>query len=174
MVEIYDDIAEDYDQRYLSDDCKKENEDIKEMIAYKGGKVLDIGCGTGLLLELLNIDEDEYVGIDPSGKMLEMAHSKFPRHIFMVSDIETLPRREVFEYVICLFGVASYIKPDNLTKILTHLKPGGKYFIMFYKQGYTPEYFKGDDKNIYRGNERLIGGDTIEYHNYIIKVGKYD
>jgi ubiquinone/menaquinone biosynthesis C-methylase UbiE len=173
MVEIYDDLAPLYDQKYSTKECQNENEEIRAMIGYNGGKVLDIGCGTGLLLELFNINEDEYVGIDPSGKMLEMAHAKFPGHIFMVSDLETFPNRgRAFDYVICLFGVASYIKPEKIVRILSHLKPGGKFFLMFYKPEYTPDYYYGIEEGIYRGNENLIKGETIEYHNFIIKVGE--
>ena len=45
-----------------------------------GCKVLDLGCGTGLLLELLALQPEDYIGIDPSEKMLEELQSKFPEH----------------------------------------------------------------------------------------------
>ena len=45
-----------------------------------GCKVLDLGCGTGLLLELLALQPEDYVGIDPSEKMLEELQRKFPEH----------------------------------------------------------------------------------------------
>jgi ubiquinone/menaquinone biosynthesis C-methylase UbiE len=173
MVEIYDSLAPVYDKKYSTDDCQRENQEIRAMIDYRGGKVLDIGCGTGLFLELFNIEQNEYIGIDPSGKMLEAAHAKFPGHIFLVTDFEEFPcRGKYFDYAICLFGVASYIKPERMGMILSHLKPGGRYFLMFYKPGYTPDYYNGSDDGIYRGNENLIAGEVIEYHNYIIKAGK--
>jgi len=172
VTEVYDSIAPIYDSRYSTEDCWRENEVIKAMLAYEGGKVLDVGCGTGLLLEMFNIGEEDYVGIDPSGKMLEMAHSKFPGHIFMVSELETLPKRGEFDYVICLYGVASYIKPERLRRVLDHLRPGGQYFLMFYKPGYTPDYYNGTEDAIFRGNEGLIGGEAIEYNNFIIKTGR--
>ena len=45
-----------------------------------GCKVLDLGCGTGLLLELLALQPEDYLGIDHSEKMLEELQSKFPEH----------------------------------------------------------------------------------------------
>ena len=45
-----------------------------------GCKVLDLGCGTGLLLELLALQPEDYLGIDHSEKMLEELQRKFPEH----------------------------------------------------------------------------------------------
>ena len=45
-----------------------------------GCKVLDLGCGSGLLLELLALQPEDYIGIDPSEKMLEELQRKFPEH----------------------------------------------------------------------------------------------
>ena len=38
------------------------------------------GPGPGLLLELLALQPEDYLGIDPSGKMLEELKRKFPEH----------------------------------------------------------------------------------------------
>jgi ubiquinone/menaquinone biosynthesis C-methylase UbiE len=175
MVEIYDDLSSVYDRKFSTEDCIKENQEIRDMIDYRGGKVLDIGCGTGLFLELFNIGRDDYFGIDPSGKMLEVAHSKFPDYLFAVTDFESLPvRGKAYDYIVCLFGTASYIKPERLRLVFEHLKPGGKFFLMFYKPEYTPDYYNGVAPGIYRGNDCHIGGETIQYHNYIIKAGIND
>jgi len=174
MTEQYDTLADCYDDRYSANEYLKENNDVKLMVDYKGGKVLDIGCGTGLFLELFNTNPDDYVGIDPSGKMLEHAHKKFPKHQFLVTDFETFPARILYDYVVCLFGGVSHINPKSINNIKRHLKPGGKYFLMFYKDDYTPEIYNGDDSCIFRENYKLIDGDDIQYHNYIIKVGIND
>ncbi|MFQ8804141.1 MAG: class I SAM-dependent methyltransferase [Alistipes indistinctus] len=35
-------------------------------LGYCEGSILDVGCGTGLLIELVNITPSKYVGVDPS------------------------------------------------------------------------------------------------------------
>jgi SAM-dependent methyltransferase len=63
-----------------------------------GSRVLEIGCGTG---ELLNAVKPKYgVGIDFSEEMIKIAAESFPEYKFMVDDIENLQLNEKFDYVI--------------------------------------------------------------------------
>jgi ubiquinone/menaquinone biosynthesis C-methylase UbiE len=60
--------------------------------------VLEIGCGTG---ELLNAVRPSYgVGIDFSEEMIKIASESFPEYKFMVDDIENLQLNEKFDYII--------------------------------------------------------------------------
>ncbi len=52
----------------------------------EGKKILDLGCGTGRLLSELNPSHG--VGVDLSGKMVEMAQSNHPQLEFVQGDIE--------------------------------------------------------------------------------------
>lgn len=51
------------------------------------GLIIDIGCGTGYLLDILDIATDRYVGIDISGGMIEEARRKHPHHQFVKGDM---------------------------------------------------------------------------------------
>lgn len=63
-----------------------------------GSRVLEIGCGTG---ELLNAVKPSYgVGIDFSEEMVRIAQQTFPELIFKVDDIEELQLEEKFDYII--------------------------------------------------------------------------
>jgi SAM-dependent methyltransferase len=63
-----------------------------------GARTLEIGCGTG---ELLNAVKPSYgVGIDFSETMVRIAAASFPEHRFLTDDIESLQLREKFDYVI--------------------------------------------------------------------------
>jgi hypothetical protein len=57
-----------------------------------------LGCGTGDLLNSLNTSVG--IGIDFSGKMLELAGSKYPDLAFYQEDVQQLILDETFEYII--------------------------------------------------------------------------
>ena len=79
----YDAIAAQYDSLHKDPESPQGDLAIagflREYLA-PGCKVLDLGCGTGLLLELLALQPEDYIGIDPSEKMLEELQRKFPEH----------------------------------------------------------------------------------------------
>ncbi|PBB37495.1 class I SAM-dependent methyltransferase [Mesorhizobium sp. WSM3868] len=74
--------------------------------------VLEVGCGTGLVYEkLVTIlpAATQYVGVDSSVKMLEMARHNFPHGQFMYGDgYELVFRNQEFDIVLC-FEVLGHI-----------------------------------------------------------------
>lgn len=72
----YSKLAKGYDENYKSDWCRRENYEISLLLARhlpKSAKVVDIGCGTGLTLDVTyrhkdflhyEIKPDDYTGID--------------------------------------------------------------------------------------------------------------
>jgi len=64
----------------------------------ENSSVLEIGCGTG---ELLNALKPSYgVGIDISGKMVDVARSQFPHLHFIEADAHNLPIEDKFDFVV--------------------------------------------------------------------------
>lgn len=64
----------------------------------EGGKVLEIGCGTGYLLHSLKPDYG--VGIDISPAMINTAMKNYPDLVFMQMDAEDINLEETFDYII--------------------------------------------------------------------------
>ncbi len=94
-----------------------------------GGKVIDIGCGTGEMLEVLRAHQLQAFGLDFSFKMLEaIANSSLEYSFPLINgEIEALPfHEESFDGVICA-GVIEYLNEDQkaLKEIARILKPGG-------------------------------------------------
>ncbi len=99
VEEHFDEIAKNYDY------WKKKNwyyySTIKTHIGRiipPGAAVLEVGCGTGEILNSVNPSRG--VGIDISSEMVKIAQQKFPQHTFIHSPIENLELSEKFDYII--------------------------------------------------------------------------
>jgi predicted TPR repeat methyltransferase len=81
LEKTYNELAEKYDTMYKDPVCLAEDKALfdyltRQVPLFKS--VLDLGCGTGLLLENLMIAANNYVGLDPSDKSIDIARKKFP------------------------------------------------------------------------------------------------
>jgi len=92
-----------------------------------GGRLLDIGCGTGLFVEKFIKNGGTAVGLDISGNMISRAHGRCPTSEFIVGTGEKIPFCDnSFEAVASLL-VFSYVKDPHamLRESYRVLKPGG-------------------------------------------------
>lgn len=133
----YDGIADVYDKQFSDPDSIAENQRIVASINLTGS-VLDIGCGSGVLLDTIPIED--YTGIDTSKSMLQQLMLKHPHK---GSNLIHTPFEEfygkTFDTVVSLFGAASYIMPEFLGKVNEMLTDTGTAFLMFYADHYTPK-----------------------------------
>ena len=98
------------------------------------GKVLEIGCGSGLMTQRLDFCREGYLGVDPSWIMLE-AFKKSQNLNVCHTDFESLNTGQRFDFVFAACGSASYVRPeywDRLTDMLN-----GSYLLAFYTSGYA-------------------------------------
>ena len=78
--------------------------------------ILDMGCGTGQLygdlVRALGKDQFHYLGLDPSGAMLEQAVEKFPQAAFFQTDVmHAEPDQAPFDVIVCSHSFPYY--PDG-------------------------------------------------------------
>lgn len=128
----YDEIADTYDRAYSTVVDEAENFVVGDLLPRVKGSYLDMGCGTGLGLELLqNHFGFDYTGIDISKGMLEVARERHPSEgTFVVGNMmrEYEPEHDV---VMSLFGSPNYANFDNVCEVAySALKPGGEAFLM--------------------------------------------
>lgn len=95
----------------------------------KRGKVIDIGCGTGEMLQVLSKHRFQAFGLDYSLKMLQAISKEVVKQRLPLinGEIEALPfKDECFDGLICA-GVIEYLNEDlkALMEIARILKQGG-------------------------------------------------
>jgi SAM-dependent methyltransferase len=141
---IYDEFAKSYDDHYASAEFQEEDQSLFKIVSpWIRGKVLDLGCGTGLTLSYNDIKKDDYLGIDPSAGMLTKLQAKFPGYVTVNSTFEEwnqVDKDSKFDSIIGLFGAPAYFAKESYSEVLARLTPKGHYFLMFYKPGYFPAH----------------------------------
>jgi SAM-dependent methyltransferase len=135
IEEIYSKIATRYDSCYNEEEIKSivEAEDLvlKELLPDKfEGSVLDCGSGTGLLLDLIDIEPNQYWGIDLSETMVTVAKEKHPKHIFQVKDMFSIKAGSV-DNLVSLFSIPDYCGLDFINKSFDLLSEGGTLYSTF-------------------------------------------
>ena len=133
----FDKQAADYDQKdtyYYSRNGKISCGDIAEQLKevfYEN--LLDVGCGTGFLLELLTAQKTaRYCGLDLSQEMIRVAEKKqIPGASYYVGSSEDLPfEDESFDVVTCSQSFHHYPHPEKaMAEAWRVLKPGGLYIL---------------------------------------------
>ncbi len=143
---------------------------LQELKQKSGGDCfLDVGCGTGNLLELAQGLFRRSVGLDLAYRLLQRVRGERPRLVFVAGDAEKLPFRERSFDVISLYAVLHHILDSTFTmqEVLRCLKPGG-----FLYTDHDPNYFFNRFYHLYyRVRYRSRPGfgseleEVAEYHN---------
>lgn len=137
VAAAYDEVAERYDGAYQHPKDHAENRFIRRQLnGYLDGNVLDVGCGTGFLLDQFpELAPPKYVGVDISAGMLRQAAKKHPRYTFVNASIEdSVLVGEAFDSVVSLFGAFNYCARPlaAVSEIHRLLTPGGRVMLLVY------------------------------------------
>ena len=179
LTSQYDEIASQYDELFTDEESLKENKEVANLLKVINGSVYEIGCGTGLFIELHPINPDKYMGIDPSSEMLKILRKKHPAYTHSVYDL-SFEDEDIwymaYDNIISLFGSISYVKKDSLMKIADS---GKDYFLMFYKKGYRPVTyektnvcFTHNETDIFFIEKVFPNATIFEFNNYLIVKSK--
>ena len=119
---LFDNFADSYEDTIekLNSSIISEFKKIKGDVA---GNILELGCGTGLAVDVLNNKKASFVGVDISSKMLEIADKRGVYKELICADIEDyLSKNSIkskFDLVLA-FDVFCYF--GNLENIIKKLK----------------------------------------------------
>ena len=103
---------------------------VLELLPEQLGRVLDVGCGPGVMTEVVLERGGTFDGVDLSPEMISEANEKFgqlPNVRFAVGNIEAIDAVDnAYDQLICM-AVIEYLKtPDKaLAEMARVLKPGG-------------------------------------------------
>ena len=121
---LFDNFAPTYEQTLQNINYQVINE-ITALYAPFKGKILDLGCGTGLLAQKIKSSDNEIDGIDISANMLEIAAAKNIYNKLINTDlIEYLEQKNSYDLIIaadvfCYFGdLSAVIKKCAPTKLI--------------------------------------------------------
>ena len=133
--------------------------------------VLDVGCGTGPVIELLakKYPEKHFIGLDITPAMIEVAQSKgLSNAEFVVGDAENLPfGDEGFDAVLCSNSFHHYPDPGAfLREAYRVLRPGGKLILRDYTSNDVVVWLMN---NFELPLARLVGHGDVR----ILKMGEY-
>jgi len=121
-VGYFNSIAEDYHSLYNEETpggCAftLRRQRVLELFDKPGGNVLDVGCGSGVMVEDLLAQNCTLWGIDPSSKMIDQCRKNFgsrPNVHFFVGAAEKIEFPDnSFDTVICM-GVVERVKDNDV------------------------------------------------------------
>ncbi len=96
---FFDQVAAEWDLMFTAEDLERLQHLVEGIGVGKGMDILDLGCGTGILFDLLRRkvgDKGTVTGVDFSLKMAQTAHRNFPFSSVNVvdADVGMLPFRD--------------------------------------------------------------------------------
>ena len=142
-MEAYTDFAGVYDIFMEETPYEKWCEQVHRTLKRYGiaeGLVLDLGCGTGTLTELLASKGYDMIGVDNSQEMLNRAIEKRDRSghdiLYLCQDMRFFELYGTVKAVVCLCDSINYItEPEELASVFAlvnnYLDPGGIFFFDF-------------------------------------------
>ncbi|NEO56778.1 MAG: class I SAM-dependent methyltransferase [Okeania sp. SIO3B5] len=162
--EFYDELSANYDDVLKDPKCNVQhlNEAAKifHRYNYHQGSILDIGCGTGFLSELLQ-GNFEYTGIDISSNILDYAAKRGYKTIH--KSIETaLPEidKNSYDFVFCL---GSLLCVEDAKTAIEHIDRIARQAILISLDETTEEFIKNFAVPVYDHSKIVIENSIEDY-----------
>ena len=136
-VDVFNEMAEVYQQRYMNVDCYQESLEYFLNNLNSADSILDLACGPGNILHYLFKKNNNLnlSGIDLSEEMIRLAKLNVPNAKFEVSDCRDLNYTESrYNAIVCNFLIPylSEIEIEKLFKAVGNLLvPNGIFYLGF-------------------------------------------
>ena len=124
------------------------------------GSILDLGCGTGLISELLP-EELEYTGIDVSEKMLDYAFQRGYKTIHKPIE-KALPEIPDYSYDF-VFALSCLLFVEDIDSALMHINRIARKAILLSLDNITEEYLRSAPSMAYNHSQIPISNAKEDY-----------
>ena len=123
----YDAIADSYDRRYAFQGYEGIVETVRGFVGSGCGAVLEVGCGTGHWLQLLDGRATRVAGMDVSWNMLARAAATAPRAWLVRGRAEAAPWTDgAFDRIVCINALHHFTSREQFfVEARRMLRPGG-------------------------------------------------
>jgi len=133
-IEFYNKNAKKWEERVLATDNSYRLKIIKKFKKIiQNGKIIELGCGTGLDAILLTKNGYEYYGIDASKELLKIAKNNFSEGIFSQMDFEKILFQNSYFDGFWASASLLHLPKNKIKKVLVKIKkickPGSTGFI---------------------------------------------
>lgn len=186
MNAAYNQLAKYYDLLYQDKDYPKEAQFIRQIIrrSHPNAKsLLDVGCGTGTHLHLLQENFRTLAGVDLSPQIVTEAKKKVPQARFVVGDMKTFCLDQRFDVLTCLYSVFNYnLTPkeaqQTLKNFAAHLQPKGLLIITLYTPQNTEKKLalhlgQDDQTQVAKINQFVYDPETkLETSEFLVLIKK--
>lgn len=160
-IDTYNSFAEDYRERYKTDDSNKMQPSLDKFISMltTGKKVLDVGSGAGFDAKYFSDHGFDVTSIDLAEKLIEVAKEIAPKVNFLKMDMRSMTFEDnSFDGVWALASILHLPKAEAtnvLSKISQILVPSGIFYLGL-KQGVGEEYKTNEGQGNLEGAKRYF------------------
>lgn len=133
----YDAVAEEYERVHAPYTAQPAT-DLRQLAgAESQSRIIDIGTGTALAVEIAQTTAAVAVGIDPAPRLLQVARRRHPGVRVAAADVLDLPfNEETFDIAIANFSLPHFRKLDTaLFDVRRVLRPGGRLAVSTWEWG---------------------------------------
>ncbi len=176
---FYDLVGRFYDWLYV-DHVSGYKQAIQYLVDYhidSGNSVLDVGCGTGQILDYVKSKASLVVGIDISLQMLKQTRKKLIdlNNVLLISaDSRNLPLKGSFDKIVSCFMLVILCREDRL-RVIQSMEPllneNGALIFLTAQDSLSPQWLTMDEWRLFcnkAGFPLVEKVDILDYYRIII------
>lgn len=163
LAQIYDDVMGKGYQEIYKDLVKK----VLAENNIKGKAILELGCGTGVILSLFS-NLNKTIGVDISSAMIKIARMKDKKSEYKVMDMANFKLPQSFDIILCPFDSINHLLSFNDWKktfknVENHLKKDGIFVFDFNTEN---KFCQINDKVLIKNiNDNYVIMETKSHRN---------